>query len=623
VATVVASAFAVGSPRASFAATPPQLNVSASSAQVEVGEPFTIELKATVDQGDPRPNSPELSPPRDLRVVGQSEGTQMMVNQTNAGMSVRVGLQALWQIVADKPGRYTIRGPSVQWNGQKVTGSPVTIEVVAATGRPRRQQQNSPFLMPGAQGWGFSLPFGNMPGAPEPVEAEPQTSPDLAMPVAPDPAIFARTIVDKKAAVVGEQITLSSYIYVRAPQIRSVSNNEAPLSDFLRIPLTPNPGAEPMLYATAGQNRYQVKLIDRFAIFPLRAGDLHTGKYRYDFRDARQTMTRLTEDVVIHVTEPPRAGRPVGYVVGDVGKFTLTSDVQPRRIDQGGEVAVKLVVKGTGYPPLALRIPERTGIEWLDPDRKENIEPQQLVVQGERSFGYVVRIKESGAVDLGEVTLPYWDPAAKQYGIAKAALGKVQVNPMLPAIDPATKQPVEPLPPDPFATLPGARAALGAYVPPARRRFDGNAMWLLIAAPPLLVGAFSLSASAARRAAARRASTKESPSALAQAALADARAAEKTGDAKGLAAALERAVHLAVESATSLKSRGVLLTDLPEELIDRGLPEHLAEEIASTLGACDAVRFLPSAGADTMGDLDARVRKLVAELLRRGRGAAA
>src|SRR6202044_2141924 len=107
---------------------------------------------------------------------------------------------------------------------------------------------------------------------------------------------------------------------------------------------------------------------------------------------------RATDDIVIHATEPPLAGRPRGYELGDVGQMTLTASVQPRRADQGGEVAVNLKLAGTGNLPHALHMPERTGIEWLVPEQKESIEPQNGVVGGWRSFGYVVRIKESGSV---------------------------------------------------------------------------------------------------------------------------------------------------------------------------------------------------------------------------------
>ena len=591
----------------------PQLTVTSSTAQAEVGESFTVQLKAMVDQGEPQPSSPELVPPRDLSVVGQSEGTQMVMVQSGGQASVRVGLQAQWQVVGQKPGKYTIPGPSVMWNGRRVSGSPIPIEIVPSTGRPRRQP-NNPFLMPG----GMSFPFGG--GFPQPEEAaEPRTAPELALANAPDPSLFILFKVDRNRVVVGQQVSCGTYVYrrIRPPQI--LSNHDPPLSDFLRIPLTKTPGTDNPVYATAGGNRYVAELVDQMAIFPLHAGDLHTGSVRFTFGGGvlRNPVERASEDQIIHVTEPPRAGRPVGYTLGDVGQFTLTADVQPRRIDEGGEVAVKLRLTGTGNLPQSLRVPERTGIEWLEPERKESIEPQNGVIGGWRTLGYVVRIKESGAVDLGEVTLPYWDPVAGRYQIAKAVLGKIQVSPKLPSVDPRTRQPVDAPPPDPFAGLPSARPTLGAYVAPRPRRLEGNAMWLVIAAPPLLVGAFSITRSAARRVAARRATAKDSPAALAQKALADARAAEKAGDGKTLATALERAVHLAIEGATGLKSRGVLLADLPGELTGHGLAESLAGDLAAALAACDAVRFDPSPSSATTHDLGARVRALVADLGKR------
>ncbi len=314
------------------------------------------------------------------------------------------------------------------------------------------------------------------------------------------------------------------------------------------------------------------------------------------------------------MTEPPRAGRPLGYTLGDVGQFTLTADVGPRRVDQGGEVAVRLRLTGTGNLPQSLRVPERTGVEWLEPERKEGIEPQAGVVGGWRTFGYVVRIKESGSVDLGEVSLPYWDPVLGQYQVTKAVLGKVQVTPKMPAVDPVTKQAIDQPAPDPFVALPGARTTLAAYAPPRTRRLDGGSLWLFIAAPPLLVIALSAGRSTARRARERRATVKDSPAALARQALDEASRMEKGGDGKALAATLERAVHLAVEGATGLKSRGVLADDLPGELAARGVADALGDEIAGALAACEEVRFDPAPDQRTAQDLAARVRAVVTGL---------
>src|SRR6185503_14499200 len=108
----------------------------------------------------------------------------------------------------------------------------------------------------------------------------------------------------------------------------------------------------------------------------------------------------------------------------------------------------------------------------------------------------------------------------------------------------------------------GPRMALGAFAATQAPFWqDGRALWFLLAAPPLLVGLHFGGAGALARLRARRADEKESPAALAEKALHDADAAEEKGDGKALAAAVERAVHLAVEAATALKSRGVLLAE--------------------------------------------------------------
>ena len=142
--------------------------------------------------------------------------------------------------------------------------------------------------------------------------------------------------------------------------------------------------------------------------------------------------------------------------------------------------------------------------------------------------------------------------------------------------------------------------------------------WLLLAAPPLLVTAVSAGTKAAKKARARRAEIKGSPAALAHQALAEAAEAEKKGDAKALAAALDRAVHLSIEAASGLKSRGVLLAELPAELRERGLPAGLGERARAVLSACEAVRFEPSPDPARTRDLLAEARTLAADLRKHG-----
>ncbi|MFT3773677.1 MAG: BatD family protein [Minicystis sp.] len=600
---------------------PPRLSVRQSAQQVEVGEALVIELSATMENGDTAPSDPQLRAPPAFSVDGPSISTQTTMTGFGARMQVSVTIGATWRLVSRTPGRYTIPAPSMQWKGKRLTGTAVTVEVVPATGRSRQPpQSNNPFLMPGGPGWGFP----GFPGFPrdpmdEDLEDAP-TVPDLGLPHVPERNVFVRAIADKRNVVVGEQVTISFYVYFRPDyHARNISQHEASFPDFIRVPLLKNPGIERPVRATVGGQVWKAKLFDKLAAFPMKAGDLHTGSMSVTFVDPRiGRFDRASEDLVIRVSEPPRTGRPAGYMLGDVGKFSLSATVTPRRIEQGGAVAVSLVVSGTGNPPMALRLPERTGIEWLEPERKESIEPQGNVVNGSRTFGYVVRIGESGAVDLGEVTLPYWDPSTKTYQVARAKLGTIDVTPTTQlSADGGAPIPFQEPKADPFAALPAARSTLGAYTPPRSRLFDGGVLWLLVAAPPLLVGAFSAGSGAVRRAKARRAQAADAPATLAAKALRDAAEAEARGDTKALAAGLDRAVHLAIEAACGLKSRGVLLADLPDEIAQRGLPRSLGEAARAVLADCESIRFEPSPEAARTRDLADRTKKLVADLGRR------
>lgn len=496
-----------------------------------------------------------------------------------------------------------------------VQGAEVALPGVALaqTGKPSRRA--NPFMLPG----GITIRMFGDDDAPSE-----QERPDLALPTAPDSLIFLRAVADKKAVVIGEQVTVTFYAYFRA-SFHPEESHDAPFDDFRTVAILDEPGTpQGVLFARAGQDRFNVKVIGRIAAFPLKAGALHTGTAKMKLSSAR--MDRYTErasnDEIITVTEPPIDYRPPGYRFGDVGQFKLDAIVQARRINEGGAVPVLLTVTGSGSFPDSIRVPDRTGLEWLDPEKKEKLAIQGGTVTGSRSFGYVVRVKDTGTVDLGVVELAYWNPASRRYEITTAELGRVEVTRKGLALAPSAKaaasvnggNATDATAADPFVGLSTPRMALGAYAA-ARPPFwgEGGALWGLLAAPPLLVGFAFAGSLGLRTARARRLEGAESKSALAENALREAEDAEAKGDMKAFAAALERAVYLAVEGATGLRSRGVLLASLPRELAPLGVAPELAEDVRNALLACESIRFDPdgAAAAHDLGDL---ARHIVHEL---------
>jgi hypothetical protein len=595
----------VGAPRWAFAQwQQPRVTVSLSQPEAEVGEAFTVELVAMVEQGAPMPEKPSLRAPAGFNVDGPRVTTQQQMSWVNGRVTGTQGLRVTWMVTGQKPGRFTIPAPSFDWNRTHVSSSTVTVVILPASGRPRQPAGSS--LLPGGPG-AFGWPFNGAPSASDPLDTGVNDTGSLALDEAPDPQVFLRAVADKKAAVVGEQVTVSFYLYQRVSLDLS-ERKEAPLADFVRAPMLKNPGTEAPVTALAGGERYLVRVMDRVAIFPVKTGDLHTGQMtlRFGRRGRNARLERQSEDLVIRVVEPPKEGRPAGYQIGDVGRFRVEAQVAPRKIEQGGTVAVTVRVSGEGNLPQAIQVPARTGIEWLDPEKRESIEPNGDVIQGYRTFGYAVRVEESGSVDLGAIELPFWNPAAKRYEVARAPLGALDVTPMSTpklAAAAAAAQAAGEAPEEALARLPAARAALGAYEPSPGALVEGPWLWLLLAAPPAAFGLVTGGARAGRLVRERRRARKGSAPELAAEALREAERAAAAGDAKAVAAAATRAVHHAIEGASGVRARGVLLAELPGEMAARGLPDELGKRAREALEACEAMRFDPDATPGKLGDL--------------------
>lgn len=588
-----------------------------SSDEVEVGEPFTVEMAAYGADSD-LPSGPELQVPAGIDVSGPRIRTQVEARLGPGGSTVRQGIAATWQLVARREGRYVIPAPTVVIDGERVrAGRSSKVRVVPEGTRPRRRPRLDPFGLPSPFGpsipFGFKSLFDDEPDD-EPASASEETA-RLAMPVEPEPYVFLRTVTDKTKAVVGEQVTLTFYVYYRA-DFEMTERHEPSLADFQRVGMLATPGADPPVTTQVGSHRYLVRLLDRVAVFPLRAGSLHTGTLSARFTGSRlgKRVERSSNDVVVEVQEPPVKERPAGYRLGDVGSFRLSGEVTPREAEAGGAVAVLLRLQGIGWVPTSIEVPERVSVEWLDPEVKGDVTITDGKVGGWRTFGYVVRLKEPGKIYLGEVSLPFFDPDKSVYGEAKLDLGDVLVRPSTtaPAGSGAASAGSAPdRPADPFATVAPARLSLRPWQPSRALRIEPRVFWALVLAPPLcVVVGFGLRR--ARRAWVRRRDERRNdPSALAAQALRAMRA-EKDRSARAVLA--ERALHHAIEGACGLKARGVLVEVLADELRARAIPAELADQVAALLGDYSSLRFEPSPKLDTVDELGRRCARLVGAL---------
>jgi len=594
-------------------------SLAADTRVAEVGEPFQITFTVLAEAGAAEPTAPSLPAPDGVTLRGPTVSSQRQVSIVNNQIAQSVGIAATWIATASRTGKITFGPATARVGAATVRSASITVEVVPAgkgSSSSRRGRARDPFGFFDP----FSTPFPSLPGlgapfddAPVELEESPWYPDELRTDRALDTDVFLRSLARPRRVVIGEQVTYSVLLYAR---------RRWALDRVLTMPQHPDFIAHPIVELSEDRAEYRVRIGEELwtaqkmredALFPVRAGRLTISPMALSFRVAgsRRPLERSTSALEVIVEEPPVDGRPPGYVVGDVGRFTLDAVVEPREVAAGEAVSVVLTLRGSGNFPLRVRVPQQAGVEWLPPTTSDGITMTDGRPSGWRRLSHVVRLERSGAVDLGEITLPYWDPSRGAYAVARATLGVVRVTGPAPAASVAG----EGREGDALAGLVGVRRSLGAPPRPRLDWGDRSAFWALLAGGPLGVWLLGAGARGARQLAARWARREPSARAVARRELAAARRAAAEGRLDAVAGGCERAVHHGVLAATRVSIRGVLRSELPARLRAAGLEDGCVARGVALLDELDAVRFQGPTTLDAPGLLG-RTEALLRELER-------
>lgn len=578
----------------------------------EAGAPFRISMDVSQSSGAVQLVNPELKTPPGFQVSGPQMGF--------SGGFGSMGIQVHWTLVAPKAGRYVIGPVTTVISGERVTSGTITVRVAPpGQGTSRGQPQG------GRLGWGFPFggdPFDAFPGMRslfdddddwatrrQKLKEERRRLAMLGLPLcdgsfafrsAPDPTAFVRATATPGRAVIGEQVRFVVIAYTKGAPLTDLQQSVPKYPDFVNYPLEEDLGAVLPCRLEVGEEIWSARKLTDAALFAVRTGQLQIDPVEVTFPTGRRQapLMRKSHPLTVTIVEPPVEGRPPGYQLGDVGRFSLTATVEPRRVEAGGAVSVVAKLNGTGNLPLRLRTPQQHGVEWLEPTVTDEITPEAGALRGWRRFAYVVRFEKPGQVDLGEISLPFWDPVRKRYRLERARLGEVTVEPgqMPPASTSA-----EAAAGDRLAALAKPRRSLDPHVSSRPDLGDRLWIWVLMGLSPLGVvttgGLVRLGREIRRRLALRRDDQQH----RAARALRDAEAALREGNEAAATSATERAIFLGIEGATGLKARGILKSELEGRLRGVGLESGLAAQLVALLTDLDAARFKGDAGASARG----------------------
>ncbi|MFW5877262.1 MAG: BatD family protein [Myxococcota bacterium] len=411
-----------------------------------------------------------------------------------------------------------------------------------------------------------------------------------------DSRAFLRTVVDEPEPYVGEQVTISVYLYVRGGLRSAPRITQEPSTDgFWVHDLFPPSRSLEATRQTVRGTPFRVYELRRLAAFPLRPGALTIGPMEARmqtgniFRRGRP-MEREGVPVSLEVRELP-APKPDGDVA--VGRFHVEGELDRDTLSTGDAATLRVRVEGTGnLNDVRIEMPDLDGLRILSPQVETDIRSPNDVVGGTRTFEWLLVPERPGTYRIPSLGFHTFDPDAEEYGEARTepitleAVGRAVTAPSEGGgSDGERRTPVSDGDEARFGPLRADRMPRRAEEPLSVQPWYPAAL----AVPPLAWLAM-LGGVGIRRRVRARGEARASARSLRRS-LREARGLAEAGDARGFYAAIAHALTGALASRLDEPVGGFTHGELRRELLERGMEPALAGELVDELEGCDYARF--------------------------------
>jgi hypothetical protein len=385
------------------------VSVSAELSPNPVGVDEEVSLTVTVSGSGGGTERPQLPNIAGLKVVsGPSISNQFRwVNgQSSSSQSFS------YVLLPEKEGTVRVPPIAVRVGGKTLQTEEMTLKVVKeATGQDRAPRRRSPFSIFDDMELDEDSPLRDR----TPRRAE----------------VLTVAEVDKRAAFVGEQITLSYKILTQLP-ITQIEVKEVPsLNGFWveEIETSKNPSANNRVL---NGKQYAEYVIKKQALFPTKDGNLsipsstfalvvRTSSGGFFSFGAQEQVFRKTDPISIKANPLPAEGRPASFS-GAVGNFKLESMLDKTSAETGEAINLKITLSGTGNLKTVtdFPIPELPGLKIYSSKSNDNVTIRNDVLQGTKSWEYVIIPQASGEELIPELKFYYFSPTARRYREAQA-----------------------------------------------------------------------------------------------------------------------------------------------------------------------------------------------------------
>jgi hypothetical protein len=564
-------------------------SASIDRAAVAPDQPFVYRVSLTTSDGQPD----GFKPPdfRGLRVLGGPFMQTGMSMQMGAG-GTKVENNVTWSyqlsVAPGTRGPLTIGAARVRVGGTDLTSNAVQVRIGAAAAPAPARPQRAPGLFPRG-----------LFGDDEPDEPEPVASSATGA--------FLRAVADKKRAYVGEQVTVTWYLFLGEPQSNFQPITQPKSDGFWmeEIPSTNPQGRLAFTDQVEGGQHYQVATVLQRALFPLAPGKLNVSPMeaevsRADFFGRAIHPRRLkSEPLAIEAVALPHEGQPAGFPSGNVGRFTMDVAVDRAAVAVGDAVTLTVTVRGAGNLRNVVlpALPTLPGWKGYEPKSTVTLDPG-AVIQGTKTLEWLIRPEHPGKTTIPALTFASFDPAAKKYVETQSQPIELQVSGegATATIGPPTAG---------GTPASGAENVIAAEIRPIRARatpshsvgsafLHGPGFKVTLVAPPLAFVAFAFVGRVRHRLSRDEGRTsRRRLRSIARRRLHAAAGHRDAGRAAAFYVEIERVLREALSEKLRTPVGGLRLDELAELLGARGLPAEDVSRVRGVLEACDEARFSP------------------------------
>ncbi|NMO22430.1 protein BatD [Pyxidicoccus fallax] len=379
----------------------------------EVGSDDTFRLTVVVVDAPPNAQV-QLPESDDFEVLSSSRSSQRSISLSGGGPAVIQDITRYVLVMrANRAGRLKIPPSQITVRGKTYRTQPVEISVRSGRlGTPPQAQS----------GGSLPDPFASAPPSRRDPFEDDMMEDEPTIPRG-DSDLFLRSSLDRDDVFVGEQVTLSLYIYSRV-DLSSVDSVTMPKLEGFWTEEVESPTQ------LSGEQRivdgvpYRAYLLRRRALFPVKPGTLTITPAEADittgFLFAGHRVHRVSNGLKVKVRPLP-PGAPQGMSNAHVGSWRLSTEVSQTRVELGQPVTVKVILEGVGNVK-NVTPPKLTGpaaLKIYDPTTTDKVAPQRNRVQGRRVMEYLVMPQRTGTFTLPALEFPFFDPRARAYDVAR------------------------------------------------------------------------------------------------------------------------------------------------------------------------------------------------------------